>query len=197
MADKREGVTMCGRYYFDVLKSKRLQKLVNLLKEAGINVKTGEVFPNDVTAVINASHQKTQLSGIKWGLDGFRENQLIINARAESVTDKKMFRTPFLTNRCLFPMSGFYEWNPAKDKFYFTYPDDQLIFVGGFIRNEQDGPRSIIMTTEPNQNVSPIHNRMPVLIGEKDIKQWLFDNDFARGLIQHQMPALSVTKVPK
>ncbi|MCH4164469.1 MAG: SOS response-associated peptidase [Lentilactobacillus diolivorans] len=181
---------MCGRYYFDVLRSKRLEKLHQELGDLGIDVKTGEVFPSDMTAVVRKNQHQIAIDGIKWGFEGFKPNQLIINARSESVINKQLFKLPFLTNRCVFPMSGFYEWRRDKAKYLFTYPDDQLIFVGGFIRQYSDGPRSIIMTTAPNEAIRQVHNRMPVLVDERYIRNWLFDDDYATNLLSEQMPNL-------
>ncbi|MGL4695943.1 SOS response-associated peptidase family protein [Enterococcus larvae] len=53
-----------------------------------------------------------------WGFKGFKGSQLIINARSETVTEKRMFAAAFKKDRCVFPTLGFYEWSPEKEKFF-------------------------------------------------------------------------------
>ena len=53
----------------------------------------------------------------QWGLPGFRGRQQIINARAETVTEKPMFRRSIAFQRCVIPATGFYEWDAAKHKY--------------------------------------------------------------------------------
>ena len=57
-----------------------------------------------------------------------------------------------------------------------------------------DGTRSVILTTDSNESVTPIHNRMPILIEESDIKDYLTNTDFANGYIKRKMPKLEVKK---
>lgn len=137
----------------------------------------------------------------KWGFQGFKKGQLMINARAETVEEKKTFSKAFRETRCVFPLSGFYEWDSEKRKLLFTAGDNDVFYLGGFYRVHKTGAgfetESIIMTTKPNESVSPIHDRMPLIIQRDHIKDWITDLDFARNYLTADMPELTRTEVAK
>lgn len=56
----------------------------------------------------------------RWGFEGFKKGQLMVNARVETVEEKKSFSKAFRETRCVFPLSGFYEWDSEKRKMLFT-----------------------------------------------------------------------------
>ncbi|HAQ0804212.1 TPA: SOS response-associated peptidase, partial [Enterococcus faecium] len=101
---------MCGRYFFD-LESELLQ---NYYREAqtkqpkqAAELAAGEVFPSNLVVTLRKEEENILTPEImKWGFTGFKKGQLMINARAETVEEKKTFHQPFLQNRCVFPMSG-------------------------------------------------------------------------------------------
>lgn len=88
------------------------------------------------------------------------------------------------------------EWNEEKDKFMFSNKE-KIVYIGGFYRSHQDEKmaESIIMTTEPNRTVAPIHDRMPLVLTEEQIEPWVTDISFARKIITQQMPELVMEKV--
>ncbi len=88
-------------------------------------------------------------------------------------------------------MTGFYEWNRQKSKFLFTLSQNP-VFVCGFYRYFDIEERSIILTTAANDSVSPIHDRMPLLLPKKLIKSYLMDPDFATDYLTASMPALAI-----
>lgn len=105
-----------------------------------------------------------------------------INARAESVADKSVFREAFRRRRCLVPASGFYEWRHGPDgsrtPFYFSPAEEggELVFAGLWECWRGDGEelRSFtIVTTGANRDVSPVHDRMPVILPADTWEQWL------------------------
>lgn len=105
----------------------------------------------------------------------------LINARAEKVHEKPSFRDAFKRRRCLIPASGFYEWltqGKVKTPYYFSpvKKDDELVFAGLWERWSRDGEdisSFTIITTEANATVAPIHDRMPVILGQDDWSTWL------------------------
>jgi putative SOS response-associated peptidase YedK len=135
----------------------------------------------------------------KWGFQGFKKGQLMINARAETVEEKKTFSKAFRETRCVFPLSGFFEWDSEKRKLLFTSGESDVFYIGGFYRIHKTGAgfetESIIMTTKPNESVSPIHDRMPLIIQKDHIEEWTTDLDFARNYLKADMPELSRAEV--
>ncbi len=130
--------------------------------------------------------QQRELTLFRWGLIPSWAKDLsfsarMINARAETVADKPAFRAAFKRRRCLIPASGFYEWQKAngqKQPVFIHAPDDGLFALAGLweIWHSPDGDMiesCTILTTEPNELMAPIHNRMPVIIEPEDYDMWL------------------------
>jgi putative SOS response-associated peptidase YedK len=112
-----------------------------------------------------------------WGFTNPYRKGLIINARSETAREKNLFSNSIMNRRCIIPASGFYEWDPYKARFRFTSPDDDLILLAGIYREEQGATKYTILTTEANDSMRPVHDRMPVMIGRNEIGAWIKDND--------------------
>jgi putative SOS response-associated peptidase YedK len=123
---------------------------------------------------------------LKWGLipswakDPAIGNRLI-NARSETVAAKPSFRHAFRKQRCLIPTDGFYEWqklDKKKQPFYIRMKDKQLFAFAGLWEHWEDTSGSAIetctiLTTDANDILTPIHDRMPVILPATDYKLWL------------------------
>ena len=114
-----------------------------------------------------------------WAKD---KKSININARSETLFEKKSFRNSFKSKRCLIPVNGFYEWEKiGKDKFpYFvqSVDDGGLVFAGlwdewyDVIKNEKIISVALI-TTQSNEKIAKIHDRMPVILDSKHWETWL------------------------
>lgn len=172
---------MCGRFHFSG-NDKNIQKILDGLPESekNVQIKFGDIYPTYYMPVITQDNHPL-LS--KWGFGRFDGKGVLINARAETVTDKQTFRKSFLENRCLIPVSGFYEWDTQKNKYYFNRMDGKVLYLGGFYRNEESEIMFIILTKQSTPPVEKYHNRIPVIVGE-DIKDlYLNDKEFASQFI--------------
>ena len=117
-----------------------------------------------------------------WAKDPSIGNKLI-NARGETVAEKPSFRGGFKYKRCLILADGFYEWKTqpgAKTKTpYFIHMKDRQPFAFAGLWDEWQSPEGsalrtcTIITTEPNELMSSVHNRMPVILDPKDYDLWL------------------------
>jgi putative SOS response-associated peptidase YedK len=126
---------------------------------------------------------------MRWGLipgwwsKPLKEMKLAtFNARAETVTTKPFFRSTFKSKRCLMPASGYYEWHDApggKQPYYFTRRDGQVMTIAALWdewtnKASKETHRSCCMViTEPNKFVAEVHDRMPVILEEKNFEQWV------------------------
>ena len=119
-----------------------------------------------------------------WGFTNPYRKGLIINARAETAREKKLFADSIQNRRCIIPASGFYEWDAYKARFRFTAPKGGLILLAGFYHEEQGTPRYTILTTEANESMRPVHDRMPVMIGRDEIRQWITDNEMLQACLE-------------
>lgn len=178
---------MCGRYYFDIFE-KALEEIVKELERnlcGGFN--TGEIYPTNVAPIITG--QGVTLA--KWGFPKQKHKGIIINARAEGLADKYMFKNLVNSNRCIIPASGFFEWKrnnygaKQKDKYYFKRPGSALYMAGLFNtfqdKSEQlslfdkDGEQLsyVILTKDANECMAGIHDRMPLIFSENEIQYWM------------------------
>ena len=105
----------------------------------------------------------------------------LINARSETVAEKPSFRAAFRHRRCLVVADGFYEWQRQERKkqpFYFRLQNGQPFAFAGLWEHWKDADGETIetctiLTTEANDVLRPIHDRMPVILDPKDYDLWL------------------------
>ncbi len=107
----------------------------------------------------------------RWGRGG-----KLANARGESLLERPAFRDAFRRWRCLVPASGFYEWQAVagrKQPWHFRPADTELFALAG-ITAIWNGTWSVsLITTEPNELMAPIHDRMPVIVAPENYAAWL------------------------
>ncbi|MGD9475336.1 MAG: SOS response-associated peptidase [Eubacteriaceae bacterium] len=193
-----KGNNMCGRYILYTDKDNQAVKAIveEVSHQFNLELKKGDIYPSNLAPVFvsEGDQSKKQLRLMKWGYPAhFGKQKLLINARSETVLEKKTFRQDFLERRCLIPAVGFYEWNEKKEKFLFS-GSDQLIYLGGFynLHHEAD---FIILTKAPVESVAAVHDRMPVIIKKSQALTWLSDTDVALGLMTEDPVFLNCRKM--
>lgn len=110
-----------------------------------------------------------------------------INAQAETIATSPMFREALRSRRCVVPVSGFFEWQKvegakAKRPWYFFRADRKPLLFAGLFENGAEGSTFTIITTDANEMVRPVHNRMPVVLEPESIAAWLDGPD--QGLLR-------------
>jgi putative SOS response-associated peptidase YedK len=133
----------------------------------------------------------------------------LINARAETVAEKPAFRSAFRKRRCLVVADGFYEWQQQENKkqkqpFYFRLSDGEPFAFAGLWEHWQDATGEeiescTVLTTEANDLMRPIHNRMPVILESKNYDLWLDAEATKPELLQpllHPYPTEEMTAYP-
>jgi putative SOS response-associated peptidase YedK len=142
-----------------------------------------------VAAVRNRPGDKgRELVNLRWGLipswaDDPKIGYRLINARADTAATKPSFRSAFKARRCLIPTTGFYEWQKRegmklKQPFHIGLKNDRIFAFAG-LWEEWHNPEGeviesfTILTTDANELMRPIHNRMPVILPPADYAAWL------------------------
>jgi putative SOS response-associated peptidase YedK len=180
---------MCGRYVIEGTTelSERFQ-LRQIPADLFPELATYNAAPTQLLPVIleDEEGERTALP-MQWGLvprwrrsDG-KAGVAPINARAETLLEKPMFRGLTKSKRCIVPASGFYEWrklNGRKQPYYLTADDGELWGLAGLYDHthdeENDAAGSFtIITTNANPLVAPLHDRMPVILRREDEEEWL------------------------
>lgn len=145
------------------------------------------IAPSQNVGTLTAAEGGRVFSQRRWGLIptwaqdpsiGYR----MINARSETASSKPAFRDALRRRRCIVPANGFYEWTRhgrEKHPHWFHRRDAPFLAMAGLweswsSRETDDVIESFsILTTEANSSVSPVHDRMPVLLRHEDFDRWL------------------------
>ena len=107
-------------------------------------------------------------------------SKALINARSESVREKRSFNSSFQQRRCLVPADGFYEWTRiGKRPYFFTINGGSPFAIAGIWDPGSDISRCCLLTTAANQVLEPIHDRMPVIIPHEDWEEWFSPGELA------------------
>jgi putative SOS response-associated peptidase YedK len=177
---------MCGRYtLFTEEDNQQIKQILEHLKEHPLRtqMKTGEIFPTNLAPVItNIKNKEYEI--FKWG---FEFKSLIINARAETIYEKKSFIGPISNGRCLIPATGFYEWDKNKNKYHYTLEGNTPLYMAGIYRSGN----FVIITTKANKSLEKVHDRMPVIINDKYKEDWLYDERATLPLLNQDQPQLN------
>lgn len=192
---------MCGRFV-------STSSAVEIAEAFGALVRAVDLAPNyniaptaTIYGVVGRDKQR-YVENFSWGLvpvwakDRSRASSLI-NARSETITEKPSFRGLLNRYRCVVPLTGYYEWKPVevagvtkaiKQPYYFAPTHSALFAVAGLWTTWHDPAAPVdasvlhscvLITTEANDVVSTVHNRMPVLLDDDGIEEWIGDADLA------------------
>ncbi|NBB76130.1 MAG: hypothetical protein GVY02_02020, partial [Bacteroidetes bacterium] len=150
------------------------------------------VAPSLHMPVIVQKGDQRKIDKYRWGLIPFWAKEInsgysMINARAESLEQKKSYARPFKSKRCVVPVFGFYEWkksNGEKIPHYITQNSSDLMNVAGLYEEwkpKKQGESPInsftIITTDANDPVSELHDRMPAMLLDEELDIWLDPNN--------------------
>lgn len=180
---------MCGRYTGNDDDSLEMAEIYEtaLKQYPGAELKHGDIFPTDIAPVIGGA-ERIHLPA-SWGYPGYGGKGVIINARAETVLQKSMFRDGILNHRCLVPTTGYYEWDSNKNKYIFTLPGKEVFYMAGICGMFGGKPCFCILTTSPTGFASTVHNRMPVIVTSPQM--WLTDTKSAVEYLGAVMPSVN------
>ena len=166
------------------------------------------VAPRADVPVVAERHGERVLDVVRWGLVPFwakdpKIGDRMINARAETIRTSGAFKRAFERRRCIVPADGFYEWQKFEGKrpklpWFIRRRDGEPLAFAGLWESwhdpnavEGDPPlrTCVIITTEPNALLSPIHDRMPVVLPESEWDGWLsVDNRDTSTLVNLLVP---------
>lgn len=179
---------MCGRF----VARRPPEEIARLFKTRGpvpnVPARYNVAPSQDVLAVLfdSAAHAR-RLQTLRWGLipawaKDAKIGYSLINAKAETCTDKPSFRDAFMSRRCIIPADAFYEWKSegkTKQPYAILRRDRAPLALAGLWERWQDTANGetirtcTVVTTTPNDVCAPIHNRMPVILDERDHPRWL------------------------
>jgi putative SOS response-associated peptidase YedK len=175
---------MCGR---TTLTNQRLEDIAELLdaefspEDAALYRPRYNVAPSDTTWIVEARGDARVLAPAVWGY--VASGRPLINVRGEQVASGGGFREAFASRRCAVVTDGFYEW-PAAPKgkrpapTWFHREGGGLVLLAGLYQSSRpedavQRPRFTILTTRPSAIVAKVHDRMPVVLSDERLGDWL------------------------
>lgn len=188
---------MCTQFYLDrspelkpyVDRAKHSPLLNSMIAKLGRPLKTeGVIRPTDIVPVVAPSKQSRDPSvfPMVWGFTNPRSGSPFVNARCETAAQRPLWRDSWRSRRCVVPASYYYEWQHytgtdgrrKTGQKYMIQPRDCVIMylAGLYSIEEQNGirvPVFTVLTREPSADIRFIHDRMPVILPQKMIRQWI------------------------
>jgi len=178
---------MCGRFTLFLSIAEITDEFevydVDWIQEPSYNIAPGQ----NIAGVLKKDGNKS-LTTLRWGLipHWAKEENIgyrMINARAETLTQKPTFSRPLKTQRCIIPANGFYEWKQdivsrRKAPFYIKLHSGKPMGFAGLYDTWRSKEGKIItsctiITTKPNALIEQLHNRMPVILEPNSREMWL------------------------
>ncbi|MDQ6420814.1 SOS response-associated peptidase [Paenibacillus sp. LHD-117] len=179
---------MCGRYTITISLEELMVRYMIDETMVPYHRPKYNVAPSQLVFAVIHDGQRNRLGELKWGLvppwaDDPKIGFMMINARAETAASKPAFREPLRRKRCIIPADGFYEWKKDaggknKQPMRIVKRDRSVFSMAGLYEIWQSPAGEkisscTILTTEPNEVVAPIHDRMPVILRPEDEALWL------------------------
>ncbi len=186
---------MCGRFFLDVDFDEVLRHYFGIIGDYPVmDYEPREVYPsNDIPVIHRGKEIERTIHLMKWGFAPSFMNKILINARSETIAEKRLFKEAFFRRRCLIPASGYFEWEKvlgnndkiSKVKRAITIPEKKIISMAGIYDRFQDKEGKpywavSILTKASNDQVKGVHDRMPVILDKEMEKVWIakYDKDY-------------------
>ena len=175
---------MCGRYAVTSA-PEALRRLFKYPQQPNFPPRFN-IAPTQPIAIVRMREGAREFALVRWGLlpswvKDPKTFSLLFNARGESVIDKPAFKAAMKRRRCLIPADGFYEWKTAgkgKQPHFIRRKDGAPFAFAGLWEtwagpNGEELETAAIVTTNANDTLKPIHERMPVVVPEDAFNLWL------------------------
>ena len=171
---------MCGRYYLDESVIRAIRQFLGNLNTGGDAWQARDVYPSQQAVVLTSRREEISAELMAWGFPRYQGKGLMINARAETALDRPMFRESVQNRRCVVPAKHFYEWDRDKNKVTFKSREGETLYMAGMFDHFQGEDRFVIITTEANESMSQVHDRMPLLLEKSELEGWLNNEKSAK-----------------
>ena len=200
---------MCSRYFLDA-DGNIIAYTFRVPTVPGVQ-KRFNIAPTQQAPIVRVSREGVrEIAMQRWGLVPFWAKDLkigttMINARSEGIEAKPAFREAVKSRRCIVPATGFFEWQGErpgrKQPFAITVPEMPLFAFAGLWEfwkraDDESVETFTIVTTDANEAVGAIHDRMPVILPAASYDRWLFGTgDDARALLQPSSEPIALRRI--
>lgn len=203
---------MCGRYTLASPNPARLRERFALGDAVSLDPRFNIAPGQDVVAVTTDREGAARPDLLRWGLvpywsTGPDSGYKMINARAETLTERPAFAGALERRRCLILADGFFEWQPRvrgpKQPWWITRGDHEPFAFAGLWSTWKRDPDATalrscaIVTTQANDALREIHDRMPVILPRESEQEWLHGSSIEAALeLLRPLDSALVTRVP-
>lgn len=209
---------MCTRYYADL--SPELRPYIEaanrspwrkrMVTQLGRPFRgSGEIRPTDMAAVIAPNRSgRMSIFPMVWGYTIPGVQHPVVNARVESAGQKKSFREDWMKHRCIIPASYYFEWEhirrpngrvQAGNKYAIQPRGSNVTYLAGLYRMEEarefQYPIFTVLTREPTPELAKIHDRMPLILPENKLEEWIHPGGRPEEVIQFALTDMVAEKV--
>ena len=178
---------MCGRFTITRRDGNVLAAELGVASDSFVDYRPRyNVAPTQTHYVVRIKFENREVLPARWGLvnswaDNSAQASKNINARSETVDNRRAFREAFFERRCVVPADGFFEWTgpkTARQPTWFHRYDNNLLLFAGLYEAWQPSPHSwettfTILTTDANSMLRNYHDRMPVILADRDADDWM------------------------
>ena len=209
---------MCCRFYLELspelrpyIEAANRSPLMKVMTEklSKPMIAGGEVRPSDIAAVLAPDKTGKPASfPMMWGFSVPGRRDSLFNARIETAMLKPSFRESWAKRRCAVPASYYFEWehlpslSPGRaktgDKYRIHPKGSRLIFLAGLYRMEEKGgimlPVFTVLTMDSSVSVRSIHDRMPVILPENQVREWVIPSGDPDQIMKSALTDMTVSK---
>jgi putative SOS response-associated peptidase YedK len=178
---------MCGRFTITRRDGNMLAAELGVAADSFVDYRPRyNVAPTQMHYVVRVKFENREVLPARWGLVNTWAKDAStaaknINARAETVESRRAFREAFIKRRCVVPADGFFEWTgpkTARQPTWFHREDNQLLLLAGLYESWRPKPDQwettfTILTTDANALTRQYHDRMPVILADRDADDWM------------------------
>lgn len=182
---------MCGRKTLTKNKTEIIKEyLVNPTSIKFDWIPSFNITPSQITPVLLYDNKRIIIP-MQWGLIPFwaKDRKIgfkMINARSETLLEKKSYAPLVKNKRCIVIADGYYEWKKdQKTPFYIFRENRNFVSMAGLWSRWQSNSGEFlntytVITTEPQQEISHIYNRMPAIIAKENLDIWLNHDKYSQ-----------------
>jgi putative SOS response-associated peptidase YedK len=162
---------MCGRISFSFNRADLLATY-SWLRDAPDEAARYNIAPTDPVVAVGPDRAKV----VRWGIDGRKGG--LFNIRSETAMARPYYYRLLLGQRVLVPATHFYEWRAVGGRrlpIAVSRQDNRLLNLAGLLGEWEGQLATTILTTVPNGDIVPLHNRMPVVLNDDDAATWVLE----------------------
>lgn len=163
---------MCGRIGASIPRAELLE-VYHWLRDAPDLPPRYNVAPTD--PVIAVGPERAEV--VRWGIDGSQGG--LFNLRSETALERPYYQRLLLGSRVIVPASHFYEWRHVGNQrlpIAVSRTDGRILNLAAVLDTWKSSPATTILTTRPNADIEPLHDRMPVVLSDEDAATWVLED---------------------